>query len=281
MVAVCPNPFRDTGLKLTRQVLGLLRGQGAEAAVCPIFAEEEPEILPPDVETRSLDQVAGDCTLVLVIGGDGTLLAAARRLIGRPVPILGVNLGSKGFMCALEPEDIGQIERAVRGGMKISRRMMLDVELYREGKRILSDCALNDAVLHGYGDCVKLTAFCDGSLITRFSGDGIVLATPTGSTGYSMSAGGPIVEPAAENILVSPICAHSLGARSFVLAPERTVTVKAQKLHGRRAYLSVDGASVADLANGDQVLVRRSEHRTLMADPDLRGFFETAYKKLS
>lgn len=281
MIALCPNPFRDHELLITRQITDILREQGAEIAVCPVFAENEPEAVPADIETRRLKEVAGDCTLAIVIGGDGTLLAVARELYNVTIPILGVNLGTKGFMCALEPRDLALVARAARGEMRLSSHMMLDVTVRRGGESIYTDCALNDVVLHGYGDCINLTATCNGAIITSYSGDGMILSTPTGSTGYSMSAGGPIVEPDACNIIVSPICAHRMGARSFVLSPERTVTVTAEKLHGRRAYLSVDGNFVLDLANGDVIEVSRSQHHTLMADMGLKSFFEMAYEKLT
>ncbi len=158
--------------------------------------------------------------------------------------------------------------------------MMLQVSLRRGGELIFTDHALNDVVLHGYGDCVQLTAFCNGDKVLRFSGDGIILATPTGSTGYSMSAGGPIVEPDASNIILSPICAHSMGSRSFVLDPQRALVIRAERLHSRRAYLSVDGIASADLQNGDELLISRSPFETLMAVPGTRSFFEIAYEKL-
>ncbi len=159
--------------------------------------------------------------------------------------------------------------------------MMLDVEVIRNGEIAFQDCALNDVVMHGYGDCIRLNAWCDGDKVTSFSGDGIILATPTGSTGYSMSAGGPIVEPDAKNIIISPICAHMMSARSFVLDPERTVSVIAEKLHGRRAYLSVDGNFVLDLDNGDIIRVKKSRRYTRMVELGINSFFEIAYKKLT
>lgn len=281
MIAICPNPFRDVDLALTRKAQQLLRDAGHETVICPVFAEDEPEIVPSDIETCELTQIADACSLILVIGGDGTILSVARKLREKAVPLLGINLGTKGFMANLEPEKLPLILRAATGDMSISRRMMLEVSLIRNGELICTDHALNDVVLHGYGDVIVLTAWCDGERITRFSGDGIILSTPTGSTGYSMSAGGPIVEPGAANIIISPICAHMMGARSFVLDPERTVTVMAEKLHGRRAYMSVDGNSVADLASGDTILVKRSKHCTLMADLGLRSFYEIAYEKLT
>ena len=281
MIAICPNPFRDSELKYTRQAAEMLHAAGYETVVCPVFAEDAPQMIPEDIKATTLDAVRSRCSLVVVIGGDGTILSAARQLHNADIPILGVNLGSKGFMAALEPEHMQLIVKAAAGEYKVSRRMMLDIELERGGEIIYRDKALNDVVLHGYGDCIRLTAWCAGDRITSFSGDGIILSTPTGSTGYSMSAGGPIVEPEASAIIVSPICAHMMSARSYVLSASHDVSVLAEKLHGRRAYISVDGNSVMDLTNGDLLRVRRSERCILMADMGLKSFFEKKKKKLT
>ena len=280
MIAVCPNPFRDLDCRITRDIIARLEAAGFTACVCPLFLEEGAVTLPADMKATKLSSVAENCRMVVVVGGDGTILAAARQLHNTSVPILGVNLGTKGFMTTLEPEELDQIIPAVKGQMRLSRRMKLDVSVIRDGKLILSDSALNDAVMHGYGDCIKMTVYCNGDRITQFSGDGVILSTPTGSTGYSMSAGGPIVEPDAENIIITPICPHVMGLRSFVLGPDREVSVRMEKLHGRRAYLSVDGNSVLDLANEDIVLVKRSQNCTLMVDAGLRSFYEITYEKL-
>ena len=281
MIAICPNPFRDSELKYTRQAAEMLRAAGYETAVCPVFAEDAPQMIPEDIKATTLDAVRSRCSLVVVIGGDGTILSAARQLHNADIPILGVNLGSKGFMAALEPEHMQLIVKAAAGEYTVSRRMMLDIKLERGGEIIYRDKALNDVVLHGYGDCIRLTAWCAGDRITSFSGDGIILSTPTGSTGYSMSAGGPIVEPEASAIIVSPICAHMMSARSYVLSASHDVSVLAEKLHGRRAYISVDGNSVMDLTNGDLLRVRRSERCILMADMGLKSFFDLAFEKLT
>lgn len=281
MIAICPNPFRDTGLQFTLEIRRMLSAAGHDSVVCPVFADDEPDVIPSEIPMVKLEDAAGECSLIVVVGGDGTLLSVARTLHDYSVPILGVNLGTKGFMTTLEPEDIALIPEAAKGSMTVSRRMKLDIALTRGGETIYTDCALNDAVIHGYGDCIKLTAMCDGDTITAFSGDGIVLATPTGSTGYSMSAGGPIVEPDAENILITPICAHVMGARSFVLDPVRTISVKTEKLHGRRAYLSVDGNPVYDLANDDVVTVKRSARYTEMVNMGRKSFYDIAYEKLT
>ena len=152
---------------------------------------------------------------------------------------------------------------------------MLDVSLLRNGECILKDTALNDLVIHGYGECIQPTAWSDGRKMFSFSGDGLVIATPTGSTGYSMSAGGPIVEPDARAILLTPICAHTLSAKPFVLSPNKMIRILTEKLTGRRAYLAVDGYQVADLENAEIV---QSEKSVKMIDLCKRSFFEQLEK---
>ena len=280
MVAICPNPFRDKACILSRRVASLLNSNGFDTCFCPIFADDGDAVLPDDLTFRPLSEAAPDCSLIVVIGGDGTILHAARQIHPHAVPLIGINLGSKGFMANLEPEEYEYVLRAARGEYRLSRRMKLDVSLYRNGLEICRDQALNDVVMHGYGDCIKITALCNDSRITAFSGDGIILSTPTGSTGYSMSAGGPIVEPDAEAIIISPICAHMMSSRSFVLGSGNVITVEMEKQHDRRAYLSVDGTSVMDLSGGDRLVVRRSESCTHMADLGLRSFYAIAFEKL-
>lgn len=280
MIAICPNPYRDSGCELSLKIESLLKSEGYETCLCPIFADEGSEILPEHLTFQKLEDVVGSCNLIIVVGGDGTILSAARQIHDYTVPLLGVNLGTKGFMANLEPEDYACVLQAARGEYTLSKRMKLDVSLLRGGELICRDRALNDVVLHGYGDCIQITARCNGKRITGFSGDGIILSTPTGSTGYSMSAGGPIVEPNAESIILSPICAHMMSARSFVLGPDSVITIEMEKLHTRRAYLAVDGNNLLDLASGDTVVVRRSESCTWMADLGLRNFYDLAYEKL-
>ena len=280
MIAICPNPYRDNDLLYTRRALRMLREAGYSCVICPVFADAGDAVLPQDLPYSEISSLREECSLLLVIGGDGTILSAVRALHGRSIPILGVNLGTKGFMTALEADEFDKILCAARGEYRISERMMLDIAIEREGEIIYSDHALNDAVIHGYGECINITAFCDSDRMITYSGDGVIVSTPTGSTGYSMSAGGPIVEPEAAAFIVTPICAHSIGAKPFVIGAQKIISVTTEKLHTRRAYLSVDGNSVLDLASGDKMLIRRSEHRTLMARMSEKSFFEIAYEKL-
>lgn len=281
MIAICPNPYRDTDLAITRRCMEMLAGENMASVVCPVFAEAGDEAVPADVACTSLESVSDELSLAIVIGGDGTILSVVGSLHGKDVPVLGVNLGTMGFMASLEEEDLALILNAARGDYPAVRRMMLDVYLRRAGEEKYLGAVLNDAVIHGYGDTIVLNADCSGKSVTSFSGDGIILSTPTGSTGYSMSAGGPIVEPDTECIIISPICAHAICSRSFVLSGDKVVSVSAGKLHDRKAYLSLDGNHECEFLPGDVLVVRRSEHSVSIVDPGIRSFYETVFEKLT
>ena len=253
MIAVCVNPFRDAQLARTGECLAVLEGLGQKACVCPVFTGEDWQA-PEDLPIR------------------------ARALQDLEIPIIGVNLGTMGFMTALEPDELSLLPEALKPDAPLSRRMMLKVALERGGETILQDAALNDIVIHGYGECIQPTAWSDGNKVFSFSGDGLIAATPTGSTGYSLSAGGPIVEPDARAILLTPICAHTLSTKPFVLSPDRTVTILTEKLTGRRAYLAVDGYAVADLESGDRLTVTCSEHAVKMIGLGKRSFYQQLEK---
>jgi len=156
--------------------------------------------------------------------------------------------------------------------------MMLQVEVERGGGTVFSNYALNDVYLHGIVQTIRMTAFGDGRRILRFSGDGIVISSPTGSTAYSLSAGGPLVEPTAENIILTPICAHALIARSFVLESDRVVTVLVSDLRGT-AYISVDGGYF-EVKSGDLLRVRKAPHKTMIAHVGDKAFSDIVFEKL-
>ena len=275
-IVLSPNPYRDRGLVLTNRARELLERDGRETVIAPVFVD-----VPGDSNMVPLRRAAEDAELIISFGGDGTFLHVARQILGMRIPLLSVNVGTKGFMAGLEPEDIELVRRAAAGDFRESLRMMLDIELHRADGEVIRDCALNDAVVKSDVNCINLAVRADGTEITNFAGDGVIIATPTGSTAYSMSAGGPIVEPEAANIIITPICAHIMAAKSFVLAPERTVTVTPERLRGRRAVLSVDGSEGIQLSSGDEVRARWSGNTVIMADMQVRSFYDTALNKLT
>ena len=273
-IVLCPNMSRDEGLECTRQVRDMLERAGCQVVLSPIYGEVT------DLPTQELSQALEGADLLVSLGGDGTILHLAPLVKESSVPLVGVNLGHKGFLTELDRDSVEKLLDAAAGRYEIVPRMMLDVEILRDGERIFADTAINEALVSGIVQNVRLTALGDGERILTFSGDGVIISSPTGSTAYSMSAGGPLVEPATENIILTPICAHMLAARSFVLAPERVVTVCPLELEDRRCILTVDGRGMIDLKNDDQVVVRRSAHKLYFADLGTKSFYETAFEKL-
>ena len=197
--------------------------------------------------------------------------------------MLGVNLGSMGFMAELEPGGLSLLARLPKGDYKVEKRMLLDVAVRREGKVVFRDTALNDAVLTkgAVARVIDLEVLADGILMSSFPGDGVVIGTPTGSTAYSMSAGGPIVEPTAENITVTPICPHALYARSMVLDGSRTVTVLPDERSRKAVYLSVDGGKAFHLKQGDRVELRKSRYKVRLIRLTDRSFYSIINEKLT
>ena len=278
-IILCPNPGRDRGFKLTKQVYDMLTEAGCEPVMC-MFPGSRWYDKPQNMTTAKLRDALNYADMVVSFGGDGTLMRIARETASFDVPILGVNLGNKGFMVELERDQTDLILKAAGGEYMIERRMMLDVAVERGGRTVHSDFALNDIVVNGVGRILNLTVFGDGKRISAFSGDGVVVSSPTGSTAYSLSAGGPIVEPAAENIIVTPICAHILVAKSFVLAPDRRVTVKVGDIGTRQAYMTADGGVSVNLTSGDIISVSRSKYVTKLISVSGRSFYERVSEKL-
>lgn len=279
-IVLCPNLSRDLGLEYTRKATVMLREAGHSVSICPLPLTDHEIDVPAGVHTEPLADSLVGADLLVSFGGDGTILQAARAAMHEKVPIIGVNLGTKGFMAELETGELQRLLDAANGKYELVRRMMIDVELKSGGKVIFSDTALNDAVVKGMMKVISLSAYSDGWKMYEFSGDGIIIATPTGSTAYSMSSGGPLVEPNAKNIIMTPVCAHVLAVKSFVLSPSRVVTVKVGDIAGKQAYLSVDGGKPVVMNSGDELIARNSIYETYMAHVGPKSFYDIAYEKL-
>ena len=277
-VVLCPNPYKDVGLAVTREAKALLEGAGFEVKVSPELLDNQTGTLPEDLPCDELEEVLEGAVLVVSLGGDGTIMHTVRRLMGHSIPVIGVNLGTVGFLAELERSQLPELIKAARGNFTPSPRMMLQVEVERAGEIVFSNYALNDVYMHGIVQNINMTAMGDGRRILRFSGDGIVISSPTGSTAYSLSAGGPLVEPTAENIILTPICAHALIARSFVLESNRVVTVQVTDLRCT-AYISVDGGYF-EVRSGDILRVRKAPHKTMIAHVGDKAFYDIVFEKL-
>ena len=282
-VVLSPNPYRDRGLRAAQAAEKILRNVGVETAMClPFSVEGGGTELPRHITLKNTQEELKTADMLVCFGGDGTILHAAKDANAFGVPILGVNLGSVGFMAELEQSELSMLSKLAAGKYTTESRMMLDVAVRRDGKVIFSDIALNDAVLTkgAVARVLELEVYADKALMVRFSADGVIVATPTGSTAYSMSAGGPIVEPTAENMIVTPICPHALSARSVILGRERLVSLKMGRLTRKTAYLSVDGGKAFKLNGGDVVETKVSKSKTRLVRVTGRTFYEILNHKL-
>lgn len=284
VVVLSPNPYRDKGLRAAQSAQKILRQSGVETLMClPFSLEEGSRVeLPPNLTFTPLKKGLARADVMVCFGGDGTILHAAKDAETYNVPILGVNMGSVGFMAELEYGELSQLSKLPAGKYALESRMMLDVQAIRGGKTVFHDTALNDAVVTkgAVARVVDLAVYGDKVLISDFAGDGVILSTPTGSTAYAMSAGGPIVEPTSENIIFTPICAHALHAKAFVLGAERMVSVRMPPDNRKSAYLSVDGGRAFKLLPGDRLEVARSKQRTQLVKLTGRSFYEILNQKL-
>lgn len=283
-IVLSPNPYRDHGLKAAQSARKILEDCGVQVSVCLPFDLEEGSRapVPADIELGQLKTELTDADILVCFGGDGTILHAARDASPRKIPILGINLGSVGFMAELEQNEISLLAKLPEHKYHLERRMMLDVTVRRDGKRVFSETALNDAVIvkGAVARMLDLEVTGDRVAISTFSGDGVVIATPTGSTAYCMAAGGPIVEPTSENTIMAPICAHSLHAKPFVLDSRRMVGVRIAPGSRKTAYLSVDGGRAFKIQPGDWVECRKSSQQTQLVRLTGRSFYEQINKKL-
>ena len=283
-VLLSPNPYRDRGLKAAQSARRVLEQAGVEVIFSlPFELEEGSRIeLPLDMDFVPLKQGLARADILVCFGGDGTILHAAKDAEAYQVPILGVNMGSVGFMAELEHGELSQLSKLPAGKYSVEERMMLDVRAVRGGKTVFHDVALNDAVVTkgAVARVVDLEVYGDKVLISEFAGDGVIVSTPTGSTAYSVSAGGPIVEPTAQSILFTPICAHALQAKSFLLDAGRLVSVRMGANSRKSAYLSVDGGRAFKLLPTDQVEISRSQQQTRLVKLTGRSFYAILNQKL-
>ena len=280
-VILCPNPYRDSELRIAKEAKAILDAERCPNVVCiPFRGNDEPEGY--GLEIRPLQQELRGADMLISFGGDGTILHLSKTAAHKDIPILGVNLGSLGFMAELEQTGLSKLRDLCAGKYTVETRMMLDVCVRREGRVIYSSLALNEALIArgNVSRVIRLHIFTEQGKLVDVAGDGVVIASPTGSTAYSLSAGGPVVEPTAQNFVVSPICAHSIHANSYVLAPERTVTVQTEATGYKPVVLSVDGGRAFSLRHGDAVEVVRSRYHTKLVRLGSRSFCEILQRKM-
>lgn len=272
------NAQKDSELIFTNQIIDYIRRKGGTCDYFASFEEEKAEAVEKEIPTET--------EAVLVIGGDGTLIRAARNLVKKNIPLLGINLGKLGYLCEVEENTIfPAIDELMADRYTIEQRMLLDGYTVQSGGEKIQRVALNDVVIHRTGalQIVNLNAYVNGEYLYNFKADGIIVATPTGSTGYSMSAGGPIVDPKANLLLLTPINAHTLNSKSIVIGPEDEITIEVGMRRSQRdeqVEVSFDGDPGVELKVGDKIVVHKAEESVGIIRLSKISFLEILRKKM-
>jgi len=270
-VVIITKKFKPAALEAGRALRVWLEGRGVNA--CHFENEPEPQVpqLPDDVE------------FIVVMGGDGTILSAARHYGQRGVPIIGVNLGGLGFMTEISLDELYpcMAEHVLPGNFEVEKRLMLTTSLFRQGRMVWRENVLNDAVINkgALARIAELTTWIDGDYLTVYRADGLIVATPTGSTAYNLSAGGPIVYPTLHHILLLPICSHTLSNRPIILPDTVSVAVTLDE-KVQDVYLTLDGQVGQAMQPGDRVEIRRAPYHLKLVKSPYRSHFQVLRTKL-
>ena len=275
-VGIVSKPNSAAAANIVPALIEWLRGRGMAIRI------DEQTALYAGVPGIPRDEVPEGCDLVIVLGGDGTLLAAARAIGRRETPLFPVNLGSLGFLTAITIDELyPELERAFRGEHRIAKRKLLATEVVRDGKVVAAYEALNDAVLTkaAIARMIDLDAHVDEQFVCAYKADGLIVSTPTGSTAYSLSAGGPIIFPSVPAICITPICPHMLTNRP-VLVPETSVIRIISRTPGESVFLTIDGQVGNPIREGDTLVCRSSDYALLLVRPPHMMFFDVLRQKL-
>lgn len=277
-IAIYPNFQKPHALSCAKEVAVRLHDLGAEVWVDEEFLQDFWDF--PFVRFAIFSSLVHQMDIVIAIGGDGTILRCAKAMITTDAMLLGINTGHLGFMAGLEVHELDQLSQLMRGDYFLSRRMFIKGEL-TDGVRSQRFTALNDIAVSGiYGKVFDFSVFSDDHLIGRYRADGVVVSTPTGSTAYALSAGGPLIEPELSLIEIALICPHSLFNRPLLLSAERRITIRHNAGSSRNIILSADGEPPVAFANEQWLNIERSKYSVKLIHLKSGGFYDAVNRKL-
>lgn len=275
---IVSNPYKDPQLQTAHDIQEYIESNGGSVMNLSDSSEG-----PIDFEELDYSRIPDDTDCILVLGGDGTLIRAVRKTRKRNIPLIGVNLGTLGYLCELEKDSMYQaIDKMMKGNCTIERRLM--IKGYRKGAD-KGRTALNDIVIHRTGvlALLRLNVYVNGEFLVTYDGDGVIISTPTGSTGYNLSAGGPIIEPGADILALTPINSHSLSSRGIILKANDVIEIEVVARRGiddEAAFVSCDGDRVAKLLVGDRFVVERAVHTIKICKVNKQSFLDTMREKM-
>ncbi len=271
------NHHKDPKRETTYRIKAYLEEKGQK---CTIITGEDGTV--PEEEN-----IPEDACCMIVLGGDGTMLRAAWDTKMGHIPLIGVNMGTLGYMTQIEPENLEYaLDRLINGEFELESRMMIHGCVIKKNGKLCEDWALNDVAISRSGSLklIKLNIYVNGQLLNTYNADGIIVTTPTGSTGYSLSAGGPIVNPKAKLIMLTPICPHTLNSRSIILSPEDVIEIEIPR--GREGEIqnleaNFDGSHVIAVKTGDKIRITKSIKTTEIIQINQVSFLDVLHKKMS
>ncbi len=258
-----------------------------EARGCTVIADEYAgAVVPPTVRLVKSEEIRKTADLIVVVGGDGTMIAAARIVGRRSIPVIGVNFGFLGYLTEYSPENVySALESVLEDSFRIDSRMKLEATILRDGKQIARDEVINDVVVNksNLARIIEISCWIAGKFVSAFRADGLIVSTPTGSTAYSLSAGGPIVHPAMRAVAITPICPHTLTNRPIVVPDEAEIILQltSSVTHGvQDVTLTLDGQVGYELLPTDRVVIRKSKSMLNLVEPPDRNYFQVLREKL-
>ena len=276
-VFVSPNTFKEGIVDYTSLVCKTLGKLGVETVMEPELSNQF-ACCKPDAFCE-YDVVINYCDAVIVLGGDGTILRAAKRAAKHDVPVLGINYGRLGFLAGLENANYDGLKRLVDGNYTVEKRMMLKAEI--GGSYFPPQLLLNDAVV-SRGSVSRILDFHvshNKKTVFQYRGDGLIVSTPTGSTAYSLSAGGPVVDPGLSGMILTPICPHSLFSRSVVFSGDSVLEIKSEGDIEGNIYLTVDGDGSFEIASGETVVIKKAKEKASFIRINDKNFYEVLNEK--
>lgn len=282
-IGIVVNKSRDVDLKYTRILTKSMCSVGIKVLLSSDVTDELNLNSDNLVKVETEEEFLEKAQIVICLGGDGTFLKVARMVYEKKLPILGINLGNLGFLTEIERDDIqGAVDSLIQGDYVIEERMMLEAAMIRDGKVIGKDTALNDIVISrgALSRILHLKTYINNEFVDMFPGDGLIVSSPTGSTAYSLSAGGPIVEPDIDLIIVSPICPHILYSRSIITTGQRMVKVVVDEDFNHKAMVTVDGQKGHEIRGRDIIEVKKSNHTIKLVRINPRNFFDILRTKI-
>lgn len=277
-IVLFPNFGKKNALSAALRCCDILNGLDIEVYASDGYKAEFAE--KSFVRFGNIGEIVEECDTVIAIGGDGTILKASAYASRRDKPLLGINTGRLGFMASMEPDELPMLSRLKDGDYTVESRMMIDAAVVREGETVFEDTALNDVVVsRPYSKIADYEVCTGGITVSSIRSDGMIFATPTGSTAYALSAGGPILEPRTECIQLTPVCPHSLFARTMIFTADRVL--EAKHFSGDESvYFSVDGKDRRQLLKNDTLVIKKSEKKLRLIDIKGNSFFNAVNNKL-